>query len=97
MTVTLLQATQSQLAMGSLWKLLRTNKKELKWKRRRQAVRWSAFISCLLLLAEQNQSQVFTLIVLLLGNKSSNPEQKVKFNCTENGSPEEPGSDYGVK
>lgn len=23
------------------------------------------------------------LIVLLLGNKPSNPEQKVKFNCTE--------------
>lgn len=44
--------------------------------------------TCLRLLLKQNPSQVCTLIVLLLGNKSSNPGEKVKFDCTANSSPE---------
>ena len=44
--------------------------------------------TCLRLLLKQNPSQVCALIVLLLGNKSSNPGEKVKFDCTANSSPE---------
>lgn len=44
--------------------------------------------TCLRLLLKQNPSQVCTLIVLLLGNKSSSPGEKVKFDCAANSSPE---------
>lgn len=97
-TVTLLQRMPSQLAA---WSLQEPSEK----KRRRGERQWVvtqdgglfSLWTCSWLLLKQNPSQVCTLMVLLLGNKSSNPGEKVKLDCSANSSPEVRGNDYGVK
>lgn len=97
-TVTLLQRMPSQLAAWSLQELSKKKRRrgERQWVVSQDGGLFSLW-TCLWLLLKQNPSQVCTLMVLLLGNKSSNPGEKVKLDCTANSSPEVCGNDYRVK
>lgn len=67
----------------------------------RLAVTWDdgllSLWRCLQSLLKQNPSQVYTIIVLFLGDKSNHPGQKVKFDCTADSSTEVSGNDYRAK